>query len=120
MDLSTQVKQFNRVGLLAANPEDKVHGGGCAPESAEASGALGAVTVTVEGYLNHGLRNRNGGAGQRARLDLPVEFLGCCAREPIEFEAFALGEPGIESGERIGNLLFVLVDEGLAEGEEEP
>jgi hypothetical protein len=78
------------------------------------------VALTVESNLNHGLCDRDGGAREGAGLDLPVEFLRCSARKPVEFEVFGLGELGREGGVRIGNLLFVLLVEGLTEDEENP
>jgi hypothetical protein len=69
------------------------------------------MAVTVESNLSHCLCDRDCGAGERARLDLSVKLGRCDAREPTEFELFGVG---------IGDALLLVVDEGLADGEEEP
>jgi len=60
--------------LLVADPEDEVHGCWGSSERAKAGGTLGAMAVAVEGDLRHRFRDRHGGAGQCAWLDLTIKF----------------------------------------------
>jgi hypothetical protein len=78
------------------------------------------MAVTVESNLSHCLCDRDCGAGERARLDLSVKLGRCDAWEPTEFELFGVAELVGEGGVGIGDALLLLVDEGLADGEEEP
>ena len=111
---------MNKLWSLVADPENEVHWGRCAAEGAKAGSALGAMTVAVKRHLRHGFRDRDGGAGKSARLNLAVEFLRCGARKPVEFELFGFGKLGSEVGVGPGKAFFLLVDEGLTEGEEKP
>jgi hypothetical protein len=109
-----------RVGPGISDPEDEVHWCGRAAEGAQASRALGAMAVTVESNLSHCLCDRDCGAGERARLDLSVKLGRSGAGEPIKFELFGLAELVGEAGVRFWDPLLLLVNKGLAKGEEEP